>query len=191
MAEPKPSEAPGAPHAPADPVPRAEPPAGISVRPARPGDARSFLELWRSVVAEGGLVRSERVRHGVRHYRAAYRSSWTRTGAELVAVSGSRVVGHVSVRREDSQATSHVATLGIAVAEDWRGRGVGSALLAECLLWAGSFGVHKVMLSVFPHNTQAIALYRKFGFVQEGRLVGYSHKAYGYEDELLMSLWLE
>ncbi len=29
---------------------------------------------------------------------------------------------------------------------------------------------HKLALSVFPHNDAAIALYRKFGFVEEGRL---------------------
>jgi ribosomal protein S18 acetylase RimI-like enzyme len=166
-------------------------PDGISVRPAGPGDARSFLELWRSVVAEVRVVRSERVRHGVRHYRAAFRRSWTDAGAELVAVEGDRVVGHLSIRREEAPTNSHVATLGVAVAEDRRNRGIGSALLAECLRWAASVDVRKVMLSVFPHNTNAIALYRKFGFVQEGRLVAYSRKPYGYEDELLMALWLE
>ena len=171
--------------------PAAALPEGVTIRPAKPGDARSFLDLWRSVVAEGLSVRSERVRQGVSHYRRQFRRSWSNAGAEIVAVAGERVVGHLSIRREESPTTAHVATLGIAVAEDLRGRGIGSALIAECLRWARSVGVHKVMLSVFPHNAQAIGLYKKFGFVQEGRLVAYSRKATGYEDELLMSLWLD
>jgi len=49
--------------------------------------------------------------------------------------------------------------------------GVGSALLAAAIDWARESGLHKLNLGVFPHNTAAIALYRKFGFVEEGRQV--------------------
>jgi ribosomal protein S18 acetylase RimI-like enzyme len=59
----------------------------------------------------------------------------------------------------------------MAVARDWRGRGVGSALLAAGIDWARERGLHKLSLTVFPHNAAAIALYRTFGFVEEGRLV--------------------
>jgi ribosomal protein S18 acetylase RimI-like enzyme len=52
-------------------------------------------------------------------------------------------------------------------------------------------GVEKIMLAVYPTNEVAVALYRKFGFVQEGRLVGHSRKSTGYEDEVLMSAWIE
>ena len=45
-------------------------------------------------------------------------------------------------------------------------------------------------LTVYPHNTAAVALYRAFGFVEEGRLSGQSKKSYGYEDEVIMSRWL-
>ena len=59
----------------------------------------------------------------------------------------------------------------MAVAREWRGRGVGSALLAAAIEWARERGLHKLSLGVFPHNAAAIALYRKFGFVEEGRRV--------------------
>ncbi len=59
----------------------------------------------------------------------------------------------------------------MAVARDWRGRGVGSALLATAIAWARQQGMHKLSLGVFAHNDAAIALYRKFGFVEEGRHV--------------------
>jgi ribosomal protein S18 acetylase RimI-like enzyme len=78
----------------------------------------------------------------------------------------------------------------MSVEQAWRGQGVGAALLAEALRWARSVGVEKVTLSVYQHNTRAIALYRKFGFIDEGRLSGQSKKSYGYEDEVIMSRWL-
>jgi putative acetyltransferase len=78
----------------------------------------------------------------------------------------------------------------MSVSKEWRGRGVGTALMAEALRWARNVGVQKVSLTVYPSNTRAIALYRRFGFVDEGRLSGQSRKSYGYEDEVIMSRWL-
>jgi RimJ/RimL family protein N-acetyltransferase len=40
-------------------------------------------------------------------------------------------------------------------------------------------GLHKLSLSVFPHNEAAIALYRKFGFVEEGRRIKQYRRASG------------
>jgi len=65
------------------------------------------------------------------------------------------------------------------VAAGWRGRGVGSALVAAAIDWARAQGMHKLSLSVFPHNAAAIALYRKFGFVEEGRRVRHLRRASG------------
>ena len=100
------------------------------------------------------------------------------------------VVGSLAIQREQGRASEHVATLGMSVSRDWRERGIGSSLLAEALRWARSSGVEKVTLTVYPGNTRAAALYRKFGFVEEGRLSGQSRKSYGYEDEIIMSKWL-
>lgn len=60
------------------------------------------------------------------------------------------------------------AEIAMFVAAGWRGRGAGSALLAAAIDSARESDFHKLTLSVFPHNDAAIALYRKFGFVEEG-----------------------
>jgi RimJ/RimL family protein N-acetyltransferase len=93
-------------------------------------------------------------------------ASWTLEGT-LVAVAAGEVIGSVHV-----DASRHgFGELGMALAREWRGRGVGSALLAAAIDWSRAQGLHKLSLSVFPHNAAAIALYRKFGFVEEGRRV--------------------
>jgi Acetyltransferases len=166
------------------------PPPGVIVRPATSADARSFLTFWTAIVAEGGYVRSERVSQPLRVYRRRFRRSWTDREAQILAVRERRVVGHLFIQREAHPVTAHVATLGIAVAADHRGEGVGTTLMAEAFTWAQGAGVEKIVLSVYPHNSGAIALYRKFGFVDEGRLARQSRKSYGYEDEVLMSCWV-
>jgi len=172
---------------------RSEPhakPSGIVFRPAEPRDARAFQSFWRAIVAEGRYVRTEEISTPTRVYRARFHRSWSDREAQVVALDGGRVVGHVFVQREVHPVTRHVATLGIAVAADHRGRGIGASLMGESLRWARGVGVEKIMLSVYPHNHAAIALYRRFGFVEEGRLVGHSRKSSGYEDELLLSAWI-
>ena len=162
----------------------------FQVRLARPRDARAFLDAYRSVAAEKRFIQTEVVPHTHRYYRKRFRRPWETNAAHLLALEDGRVVGGISIRRDDHPATDHVATFGMFVVSSHRGRGVGSALLSEALRWARSYGVERVELSVYPHNDAAIALYRRFGFVEEGRLVRHAKKSYGYEDEILMALWL-
>jgi len=163
---------------------------GFEVRPARPGDARSFLEAFRSVAAERRFIQTEEVSRTARPYRRRFRRSVTEEAAHLVAVAGGRVVGSISIRRDAHPVTRHTASIGMFVTSGWRGRGVGTALLEEAMRWARDAGVERVDLTVYPHNQAAIALYRTFGFVEEGRLVRHAKKSYGYEDEILMAVWL-
>jgi ribosomal protein S18 acetylase RimI-like enzyme len=79
----------------------------------------------------------------------------------------------------------------MAVAVPCRGRGVGSALLSAAIEKARSEGLHKLSLEVFPHNDAAIALYRKFGFVEEGRRMKHYRRASGeLWDSIVMGLSL-
>lgn len=173
------------------PLPDAPVPPGVEVRPATSRDARSAIDLLAAVAAERRFIRTESVTPDrARHMRRAFRRSWTRDRADIVAVVGGRVVGHLGLEREPGPITEHVASLGMAVHGEWRGRGVGSALLGEAFRWARWAGVEKLALSVYPTNQSARALYRKFGFQEEGRLVGHSKKSYGYDDEVVMGRWL-
>jgi putative acetyltransferase len=176
--------------APAAAEPEVGLPDEVVVRAARPGDAASYLAMWRDVVAERRFVRTERVQGTVRTYRRRFRDAVTNAHARLVAVTGDRVVGVLVIERIAHPVNHHVATLGMAVERSWRGRGVGSALMAAALRWARSAGVEKVTLEVYPTNEAGVALYRKFGFVEEGRLKRQSLKSYGYEDELIMSKFM-
>jgi putative acetyltransferase len=100
------------------------------------------------------------------------------------------VIGDIGVEREEHPVTRHVATIGMMVAPEWRGRGVGTALMEAAIDWCRRSGVEKLELSVYPDNDAARALYAKFGFREEGWLTGRSKKAIGYRDEIVMGCWL-
>jgi ribosomal protein S18 acetylase RimI-like enzyme len=161
----------------------------LEIRPAKPSDARAFLEFWTAIVAEERFVRSEEVQVPARAYRRRFRQR-SPLETHIVAFDTGRLVGHVNVQRERHPVTQHVASLSIAVAANARGRGIGRRLMEEAVAWSKRVGIEKLVLSVYPHNEAAISLYRSFGFVDEGRLARHSRKSYGYEDEILMAVWI-
>ena len=169
---------------------RTEPPTGIVVRPARPRDARSFRRAYEDVAAERRFIQTEIVTRSAGFYRRRFRRSWDARAAHLLALDGDRVVGSLSIHRDEHPATRHVATLGMFVIASHRGRGIGGWLMHDAIGWARRFGLERIELSVYPSNRAAISLYRRFGFVEEGRLVRHAKKSYGYEDEILMAVWL-
>ena len=80
---------------------------------------------------------------------------------------------------------------GMCVDRDWRGRGVGSALVQAAISWSRDRGLHKLCLEVFPHNAAAIAMYRKAGFVEEGHRIRQYRRASGeFWDAVVMGLLL-
>lgn len=172
------------------PEPIARAPEGVEIRPATPADARGWIDHVTDVAAEGRYIRTEDVRWTVREMRRRWRSAWTPDRADILAVTGGRVIGSLSVARETNPVTRHVASLGMSVDRAWRGRGLGSALMTEAFRWSRWAGVEKLALTVYPSNQRAINLYKKYGFVEEGTLTGHSKKAYGYEDEIVMGRWL-
>jgi len=135
--------------------------AAVEIRPAAEDDRIPLAVLFAAVAEErDGIATEPPVDIDERA------ASWHLDGT-IVAVGDGEIVGSIHVEKS----RHGFGDIGMAVARDWRGRGVGSALLAAAVEWARAEGLHKLSLAVFPHNTAGIALYRKFGFVEEGRLV--------------------
>lgn len=133
----------------------------VRVRAARDDDRLAMATLFAAVASERTGVATEPPVNV--EERAA---AWTLDG-DIVADADGVVVGSIHVR-----ASRHgYGEIGMAVAKEWRGRGVGSALMSAAVDWAREQELHKLSLGVFPHNDAAIALYRKFGFVEEGRRI--------------------
>lgn len=107
----------------------------------------------------------------------------------LVAVVDGEVVGSaglhaagVALRRR------HVMSLGLGVAPQAQGRGVGKALMAALIDYADNWAqVLRLELGVFVDNERAISLYQRFGFEIEGRQRAYALRAGRYVDSFAMA----
>ena len=78
----------------------------------------------------------------------------------------------------------HIATL--ATHPDFRKQGIGEKLLSFTLQSARDEGAVSSFLEVRKSNAAALELYRKFGYIEDGRRTGYYKD--NDEDAILMSL---
>jgi putative acetyltransferase len=93
-------------------------------------------------------------------------------GRYIVAEQDGRIVGHAVLEPMPLERLAHVVRLTIVVHPGFGGKGIGQALMKDLVEWAASSpAVEKIELLVRATNEAAIRLYRKFGFVEEGRLV--------------------
>lgn len=137
-----------------------------TIRPATVVDFPGWFALYDAVASEGRWIGGEPPsdrearRTGFMHFVESA------DAVTLLCESGARLIGVLGI-----EIRSGIADLGLMVDADWRGQGIGSLLMAEGVAWATEQGAHKIVLEVWPHNAAAIALYTKFGFVKEARLV--------------------
>lgn len=103
------------------------------------------------------------------------------------------VVGNLDFSGQPRIRMRHRGRLGIGVQAPYRGIGVGEALLQTLLSWAaGEPELERVELSVHAHNTRAMSLYRKVGFVEEARLQrAFKLRDGSYYDEVMMVKWVK
>ena len=106
----------------------------------------------------------------------------------LVAELGGSIVGILNLENGSRQRLSHVGSFGMSVQPVFREKGIGTALLQSLIRWAKENPViEKLTLGVFATNQPAICLYKKMGFLEEGRQIRGIKIADGkYVDDILM-----
>ena len=76
----------------------------------------------------------------------------------------------------------------MAVHDEWKGKGIGSALMKAVIEMADNWlNLKRLELEVYTDNTAAIKLYEKFGFEIEGTLRKHAFRAGKYVDSYAMA----
>jgi RimJ/RimL family protein N-acetyltransferase len=146
-----------------------------TIRPAVEADLDAIVDnLW-SVAAEGRWIGTEVPFDRVERRRLYQRMIEMPSALLLVADVDGQVVGQIGLQ----VARYGVADLGMAIVDGYRNQGIGTALLEAAISWAAGTGAHKISLEVWPHNEGGLALYRKLGFVEEGRKVRHYRRSNG------------
>jgi len=101
--------------------------------------------------------------------RAFVRANIAAGDPQFVALVDGRVIGWSDILRDRIRPiVAHSGTFGIGLLRDYRGQGIGRALMARAIEAAWALGLTRIDLRVREANHSAIALYESFGFVREG-----------------------
>jgi len=166
----------------------------FTIRQARVEDAPFLAQAERQIAETPGFLVSRP--HELKDEKFAAKIAElaaAENGCYLVAEQDGEIIGHAMFDPLHLAAIKHVVHLTLAVHAGWQGKGVGKALLGQLIEWARSApAVEKAELHVRSGNTVAQALYRKMGFVEEGRWKRRVKVGPGqYFDDVLMGLWLK
>lgn len=109
-------------------------------------------------------------------YFGEYLASANQSSSEAI---GFYIADHVA---------GEVTLMDICVTPEQQGKGLGKALLLQCLAKAKKIEAEVVWLEVRAKNIAAQMLYINQGFVETGRRTGYypSAQGFGYEDAIIM-----
>ncbi|HUQ25300.1 MAG TPA: GNAT family N-acetyltransferase [Burkholderiales bacterium] len=157
----------------------------ISIRPARMRDAEGYHACLDAVARERvhlGMIAAPSMKDS----RAYLRWLLDAKCAILVVVEDGRIVGWCDVAPREMEGFRHTGGLGMGLIPEMRGRGLGARLLRKAIAQCRRGAIEKIELQVYASNRSARALYRRFGFRQEGRRVRARKLDGKYDDVILM-----
>ena len=150
--------------------------ANVSVCHAEPDDLEAVYLILSGLRATAGTMQLPL--QSLEDVRKRFFSE-TREGLyHLVACVDEEVVGHLGLETFTRPRRRHVGEIGMAVRDDWQGRGVGTTLMEAALDLADNWlNLTRIELGVYTVNTAGVALYKKFGFEVEG-----THRSYAFRN---------
>lgn len=168
----------------------------VTIRCAQPDEAASLLAYIRSVAQETRffVIQPDEFPSAEDQERQWIQEHLDHPGKlALVAEVAGEIAGSLSFENGPCKRTCHTGTFGVSVRQDWRSKGIGTAMVEILLEWAeASPLIEKVGLGVFSSNLDAIRLYRRLGFVEEGRRAKAIKFGPGdYVDEVLMGRFVK
>jgi RimJ/RimL family protein N-acetyltransferase len=171
----------------------------VLVRQLGPNDRYDYFQLrLRGLMAHPdsfGQSYEEALAKGASQHDVMLKGSSAAEGDFLLgayASAGTTLIGVVGLIRNPSDKQRHkAAVIGMYVAPEAAGRGVGRALLKELLARASRVeGLRQIQLLVGSRNEAARKLYESFGFRKYGCEVGALNVGGVFHDADLMALFI-
>ena len=161
-----------------------------TIRDVKAEDAEEIIALINEVGSEKIYLVIEKFAHPPEWEQNYIESLDPEKSLYILAEMNRKIIGMLSLDREKYNKLNHTAILGMVILKKYRNIGVGASLLYESITWAKAKGIQKIYLSCFSTNLSAIALYKKFGFIEEGRRKNQFKLGDRFVDEVMMALWI-
>ena len=147
----------------------------ITIRQAEPYDAQIILKLSEEIFEDDEFfltTRQEIKEHLTFEKQKERIEEFVNKQGKvlLVAEADGVIVGTSEVDNGNKKRRQHVGRIGMSVLKEYRSIGCGTALLQSIIEWAKEDElIEKLGLEVFANNANAISLYKKLGFREQGK----------------------
>jgi putative acetyltransferase len=107
----------------------------------------------------------------------------------LVAEYNGQIIGNIDLTIHQRKMLSHTGFVGMGIHVDWQNQGIGSILMDKVIEWSESRNDLEILwLQVFGNNEKGISIYKKKGFVEDGRQKDFIKNINGeYIDNVIMT----
>ena len=165
----------------------------LTMRDPALADAAAMIAYAKVVGGETDFLLMDE--NGIEGLTLAGEEEWIRNTLDMpntkmfLGYVGNELVTLCDVRAAARKRIAHVAGIALSVRRDFWHLGVGSIAMRAMIDFAKSTGALRTLsLEVREGNERAIALYRRFGFVEVGRHKARINVRGMYYDEILMDL---
>jgi putative acetyltransferase len=158
----------------------------IQIRRTEPGDYEAMREIFSGPKAIWGTLQvpfpsAEQWRKRLAEPPEGLYSLVACVDGEVIGSLGLHTLPHAPRRR-------HVGQIGMAVRDDWQGKGAGTALMEAAIELAEKWlNLTRLELDVYVDNEPAIRLYKKCGFQIEGTMKRFAFRDGEYVDTYMMA----
>lgn len=158
----------------------------VTIRRAEPDDYEAIRQIYSGPKVIAGTLQLPFPSQEMHRKRLAEQPDGFYS---LLACVDHEVVGHLGLSAHQRHPRRrHAGDLGMAVRDDWQGKGVGGALLQAAVDLADRWlNLSRLELQVYTDNAPAVALYQKFGFEIEGTLRKMAFRDGEYVDAYAMA----
>ena len=157
----------------------------LTIRHAEPEDYLGVAKIYTCPGAAAGTLQIPLTSVDIWRKRLAGSGALDRI---LVALVDDEIVGNLGLHQQPNARRAHAGHIGMAVRDDWHGKGVGKALLRHAIDLADNWlNLQRLELTVWADNTVAQRLYQSQGFVEEGLHKAYALRHGRYTDAIAMA----
>lgn len=165
----------------------------MKIREVEEQDAKAFLKLLKEIDDSNNMLYNpgERSTTVGQQRKMIVAIKNNPRSVFMVAEKNGQLVGYIGLIAEKLQRKKHIGRVVIGVSEQSRGLGIGTKLFQEIFKWAEGKEITRLELTVIEKNIVAIKLYKKIGFIKEGRRVNSLYIDGKYIDEWSMYKMIE